>query len=122
MVIRLEPVFLGFFFACWSLALLYFVGLIPLAGTLEISLYGLYGLAAAAGWLSGNFYIHRSSKLPRALRRRLLVVYLLGPPGILYLLWAMAPPADQLAAPFVPLYAFGVFVIFFLVPVLLRPW
>ena len=57
---------------------------------------------------------------PTPIRRRFLLIYYLGPPAILGLLRSMAPWADQHAAPFVPLYAFGVFSILFLVPVTMK--
>ena len=53
------------------------------------------------------------------LRRRVFLVYFLGPPGLLYLLRAMASIEAQRAAPLVPFYAFGVFAVFFVVPILL---
>lgn len=112
----------GLFLAAWLLALLDGVGLLPLAGGLSLSLYRLYAAAAFLGWLAGNLYVQRSSRrLPRWLRRRVWMVYFIGPPGIIYLLWALAPAADQAAAPMVPIYAMGVFAVLFQVPVLLRP-
>ena len=112
---------MGLFFACWIAAALDAVGLVSLAGTLWVSLYGLYATAAALGWLAGNVYVHRRRSLPRRLARRVLVIYFIGPLGLVYLLRFMAPEAAQRAAPLVPLYAAGVFGALFLVPVLLRP-
>ncbi|HEX5758484.1 MAG TPA: hypothetical protein VF121_04780 [Thermoanaerobaculia bacterium] len=117
---RLELVLLALFLACWAVDVLALAGLVPLAGSLPLSLYGLYGLAAALGFLAGNLYVQRSRDLPRPLRRRLLLVYLSAPLGIVFLLRAMAPVAEQRAAPLVPLYALGVFAVFFLVPVSMR--
>jgi len=96
------------------------MGGVPLAGSLDLGFYPFYAIAAVSGWLAGNVYVARSAGLPRELRRRVLLVYLVGPPGLLYLLRAMAPEAAQMAAPLVPLYAFGVFAVFFYVPVTLR--
>jgi predicted ABC-type sugar transport system permease subunit len=114
---RFEPILVALSTAAWLVALLGTGGFVPLAGGLALSLYSLYGVAAVAGWLAGNVYVRRRQGLPRALVRRLLVVYLVGPPGIVFLLRAMAPVADQLAAPFVSFYAFGVYGVFFFVPV-----
>lgn len=120
---RLEPMLVGLFLACWLLAFLSAVGVISLAGSLSLSLYGLYSTAAALGWLAGNVYVHRVRRLnpPRTLRRRVLLVYWLGPPGVVHLLRAMAPAFQQAAAPLVPLYSLAVSSVFFLVPVVLRP-
>ncbi len=107
--------------ACWALVILHLMRLVPLAGAVPLGLYGLYGFAAAAGWLAGNVYVHRRAGRPRPLARRLLVVYLAGPPALVVLLRAMAPAAQQAAAPLVPLYACCVYAIFFAVPVSLAP-
>ena len=109
----------AFFVATWVVALLALVGLVDLAGSLELGLYPLYSTAAASGWIAGNAYVARSRGLPRRLQRRILLVYFLGPPGFVYLLRAMASEVAQQLAPLVPLYAFGVFGVLFLVPVLL---
>ena len=117
---RLELILVALFLACWSIVLLHMAGIVPMAGTLEIGLRGLYTLAVALGWLSGNVYVHRSRGLPGELKRRLMLIYLLGPPSLLALLRAMASVAAQQAAPIVPLYAALVFAVLFLVPVSLR--
>ncbi len=49
-----------------------------------------------------------------------MLVYLLGTPGLLYLVRALAPLPSQAFAPLAPLYASGVLAIFFLVPVTLK--
>jgi len=120
-MIRLEVALVSLFFACWSVAALAGLGLLDLAGGLPLSLYPLYSIAAALGWIFGNVYVMRSRTVPRRLRRRVLLVYFLGPPGIVYALRAMAPVEDQLLAPLVPLYSLGVYTALFLVPVVLRP-
>lgn len=120
-MIRLEVALVGLFFACWATAALGHLGLLGLAGALPLSLYPLYSIAAALGWISGNVYVMRRRTVPRRLRRRVLWVYFLGPPGVVYLLRAMAPAPEQLTAPLVPLYALGVYAALFLVPVVLRP-
>lgn len=116
---RLEPALIGLFFAGWAGALLHQWGILSLAGTLSIGLYPFFSLAAALGWVSGNVYVLRRRGLPRPMRRKVLLVYLVGPPGILFLLRSFAPAADQQVAPLVPLLGFGVFAVFFCVPVAL---
>ena len=91
----------------------------PFAGLLPLSLYQFYGLAAFLGWLSGNVYVHRSRGAPKSVRRRIWLIYFLGPLGILYLLRSMAPVTTQAAVPLAPIYGCGVFAILFLVPLTL---
>ncbi len=118
---RVEPALLAAFSAAWLLAILAGVGLVPLAGTLALDLYRLYSIAAVLGWVAGNIYVFRSRAVPQhPFRRRLLLSYLIGPPSFVYLLRALAPQAVQQAAPFVPLYSFAVYALFFLVPLTLR--
>lgn len=119
----LELALLVAFSALWVVAMLAFFGILPLAGAFDLGLYSLYSFAAALGWLAGNVYVLRRRGLPAGgrWRRRLLPTYLLGPPGVVYLLRALAPPSVQAAAPLVPLLSFLVYLIFFLVPVTLRP-
>ena len=50
----------------------------------------------------------------------MLLIYLLGPPSLIYLLRTMAPLAEQRAVPLAAVWAFGVLAIFFMVPVSLR--
>ena len=116
----MELVLLLVFSVCWILALI-LLGLgSPLAGLLDLGLYQLYGVAAFAGWLAGNVYVHRSRGLAPPVRRRLIAIYLLGPPGVLYLLRSLAPTVSQATAPLAPVYASAVYAIFFLVPLSLR--
>jgi hypothetical protein len=117
---RAEPILMALCLASWVVALLHLGGFVSLAGSLELSLYGVYSLAAVAGWLAGNVYVRRIAGvpgMPRALARRLLIAYLCGPPAFVFLIRAMAPAREQLAAPFVPLYAFAVYTVLFFVPV-----
>lgn len=116
---RLEPILLAFFFACWLAVLLQGVGA-PLADTIVLFPRSLYMVAVVTGWFAGNLYIRRRAQVPKSLRSRFLMAYLLGPPGIFFLLWAMTPKALQEQAPLVPVYAVGVSGVLFLVPVLLR--
>jgi hypothetical protein len=115
-VSRLELVLLAFFAACWAVVALHLAGLAPLTGSFPLDLYPLYGVAGLAGSLAGNVYVARARRLPREQHRRTLLVYFAGPPGLLFLLRAMAPAAVQAAAPLVPVWAFGVFAVFFVVP------
>lgn len=118
---RFEVILLGLFLACWLLSLLSFTHVLSLAGSLPLALYPYYAVAVALGWAFGILYMQRTRdfKDPQ-LRRRFLFIYYLGPPAVLVLLRAMAPVAYQRAAPLVPLWAFGVFSILFLVPVTMR--
>lgn len=119
-ITRGDAIVLGLFLACWALSLLSFTRVVALAGSLPLTLYSYYGVAVALGWAFGIVYVRRTWGLPTPIRRRFLLIYYLGPPAILGLLRSMAPWADQRAAPFVPLYAFGAFSILFLVPVTMK--
>jgi glycine cleavage system H protein len=72
-------------------------------------------------WTAGHVYLVRARGIPPPLRRRIFLVYFLGPPGLLYLLRAMASLEVHRSAPFVPFYSFGVWSVFFLVQVFLMP-
>lgn len=118
---RFELTLLVVFAALWLLATLMILGYLPVAGTLDLDLYTLYSLAAALGWVAGNVYVHRSrTPAGERFRTRLLLSYLIGPPSLLCVLRALASPSVQQAAPAVPIYAIGVYSLFFLVPVTLR--
>jgi hypothetical protein len=115
---RLEVALIALGVVSWGAVLLHFWRLISLADGVELSLYGLYGLAAAAGWLAGNVYLRRPRLEPARLRRRLLLgAYLFSPTGLVSLLRAMAPAEAQAAAPLAWLYACGVYLVLFAVPV-----
>lgn len=119
--LRVEIALATTFFLTWSVALLGLWRVLPLAGILDLDLYRLYSVAAVLGWLSGNIYVLRRRSLPlQASRRRLLITYFLGPVSFVYILRALASLSTQEAAPFVPLYSFMVYGLFFLVPVTLR--
>lgn len=118
---RFELPLFGLFLACWVLVVCHALGLVSLAGTLSLSLYRLYAVAAVVGWLSGNVYVYRRRRLDREHRRRAAALWLVGPQGIPALLRAMAPVGAQAAAPAVPLYAFVVGVVFFTVPLVFGP-
>lgn len=119
--VRFELGLVVAFSAVWLLAVLALFGVLPLAGTLDLDLYRFFSIAAVLGWLAGNVYVVRTrGREEHRWRKRLLLAYLVGPPGVLYLLRALAPTFAQKAAPFVPIYGFAVYAIFFLVPVTLR--
>ena len=119
-ITRGDTIFLGLFLACWVFSILSFTRVVGFAGSLPLSLYGYYSVAVALGWGFGIVYVRRTWGLPTPIRRRFLLIYYLGPPAILALLRSMAPLDYQRVAPLVPLYAFGVFSILFLVPVTMK--
>lgn len=114
---RWELVLLALFLACWLVYLLAVFRLVTPEGTLALGFYPYYTVAVAAGWAAGNVYVYRSRDLdPESQsRRRLLAGYFLAPLGLILLLKAMMPLAFQRGAPFVGLYAFCVYGIFFFV-------
>jgi hypothetical protein len=114
-----ERSLLGFFGAAWAVSVLHLAGVLPLAAALPLSLYGYYAFAAAAGWVAGNVFVLRRRRIGG--RGLLLVLYLFGPPSLVYLLRALAPPEHQQAAPLAALWAFGVYGVFFLVPLVFPP-
>ncbi|HZF07594.1 MAG TPA: hypothetical protein VFE33_02280 [Thermoanaerobaculia bacterium] len=116
----LEVLLLGLFLAAWAVLVLSWLHLVALAGNAPIPLYSFFSFASALGWAAGTLYIQRGRKLADSDRRRLRWVYYVGPQGLVYLLRAMAPVPDLRAAPLVPLWAFGVYTVFFLVPILVQ--
>jgi hypothetical protein len=48
------------------------------------------------------------------------MAYLVPPAGLFILLWTLAPAAVRTAAPLAPVWAWGVFLVLFLVPVTFR--
>jgi hypothetical protein len=117
---RLFLIFTALFAACWVAAFADALEVAPLSGTLDLGLYPLYSLALVAGSAAGNVYAWRASRLETAERRRLLALCVGGPPGLVTMVRAMAPRAAQDSAPLVPVWAFLVFAIFFVVPLLVR--
>lgn len=118
---RAEHVAAVVFTLVWLVAWLTLANLVPLIGRLPLSLYQLYGVAAALGWLAGNVFVPRMRHVAPELKRwPFVLLYLLGPPSILGLLRALAPWEAQRAAPLVPVFATLVYGIFFLVPVSFR--
>lgn len=117
----LEVVLTGLFLGTWGLSLFYTWGRVY-PGTLDLSLYQLYGLASALGWLAGNVFVWRRRLVPDSgLRRRLALIYFLGPPSLVSLARALAPYPSVADAPLAGLYAIGVYAVFFTVPVVLKP-
>lgn len=119
---KFEQVLLGLFLACWLVYLLSVFRLLAPDGTWNPGFYPYYSLAAASGWGAGNLYVYRTRDLEESARRRFLPGYFLAPLGLLLLLKVMMPRAFQQAAPFVGVWAFGVFSIFFAVATKLRIW
>ena len=120
--VRLDLTLLVVFSVIWLVAVLGIFHVLPLAGTFDLDLYRLYSVAAVIGWVTGNIYMTRRRSLPRGTRwkKRVLLAYLLQPPGMVFLLRSLASEFEQKAAPFVPIYSLIVYMIFFLVPVTLR--
>jgi hypothetical protein len=119
--VPVELPLLLFFSVCWVVAIVVIIGGLSIAGVLPFSLYHYFGLAAFGGGIAGNVFVHRSNRLGKGSRRWLLLVYLFGPLGALALLDALGPVEQQRWVPLAPIYAFGIFGLFFLVPVSLRP-
>jgi hypothetical protein len=122
---RFELVLLALFLASWLVYLLAVLRVITPEGTLDLGgFYPYYGLSAAFGWGAGNLYVYRSRDVaPESpARRRYLAGYFLAPLGLILLLKAMTPISFQRGAPFVGVYAFGVFSIFFAVATKLKIW
>ena len=116
----MELILLLVFLLAWGAALLGITGILPLAGSFDLGLYEYYALAALLGWLAGNVFIYRSRAASGSARVGLGLVYLMGPPGLLYLVRALASLSVQVAAPMAAVYAWGVFLLLFLVPVSFR--
>lgn len=115
----LELRLLAGFSIAWLLVFLVYGGALPAAGRVSLDLYTFYSIAAVLGWLAGNVYQLRRQPEKKLVGPSDLLVYLVGPPSLLLLLRAMAPRAEQAAAPFVPIYSLAVYGIFFLIPVTL---
>ncbi len=117
---RLEPILLGIFTLGWIVAIFILAVGRSLDNPLPVSLYHLYGLAVFGGWLSGNVYVQRTVSTPRKQRLGALLVYLFGPPGLLFLTHGLSSVDSQARVPLAPVYALGVYVVFFMVPVSFR--
>ena len=117
---RLEPVLFGIFTLGWLLAIFILAIGRSLDSPLPVSLYHLYLLAVFGGWLSGNVYVQRTASTPRKERVRALLVYLLGPPGLLFVTHGLTSVQSQARVPLAPVYAFGIYIVLFMVPVSFR--
>ena len=113
---------LGLFLACWLVYLLAVFRVLTPDGTWNPGFYPYYTVAAASGWGAGNLYVYRTRDLDEKDRRRYMPGYFLAPLGLILLLKVMMPLAFQRMAPFVGVWAFGVFSIFFSVATKLRIW
>jgi hypothetical protein len=113
---RFEIILLALGLAGWSVSLVSLLGGRSLAGLTPVGLYALYGTASVLGWGLGNLYVARARGEARVIRRVLLSLYLLAPPGVLFALWATARTQLQIGAPLAPVYASGIFGVLFLVP------
>jgi hypothetical protein len=115
---RLDLAVAGVCLGAWLLAAAFL--LVPaLRADGALPANALFAFAAAVGWLAGNLYV-QGTRSTVALRRVLLPLYLGGPPGLVWLYWSWVPLAARLVHPLAPLWALGVFAVFFLVPVTLR--
>lgn len=117
---RLELVLLGLSFLCWTFSFLIVTIDPDLRAGFGIGLYGLYVASLFLGWLAGNVYNFRRRRLPHPAGRMLITIYLFGPPSVIFLLWALAPAAVRAAVPLAPVYGYGIFIVFFLVPISFR--
>ena len=118
---RIELVLVSLFLASWVVFVLDAVGLLRLAGALPLALYPFFSLAASLGWGAGLGYSVRRRGLEARMRRAAWVVYFFGPPGILHVVRAMAPVELQRLQPLVPLLGWGVYSVFFAVPLVVAP-
>jgi hypothetical protein len=117
---RYEAGLLGLFLACWAVYLLGFSGVLALAGSLGRSFYLYDSIAAALGWGGGNLFVYRDRDLDPGVRRLFLNGYYFAPFGLIFLIHAMWPAADQHAAPLAGIYALAVFSVFFVVAIKLK--
>ncbi len=117
---RAEIAVLSVGLSCWVASLVLLLLRRPAAGPFVYGLYAFYAVAATLGTLAGHCYVARRRALPLSIRPLLRIVYVVGPPGLLFLLWALTSPPSRHASPLAPLYAYGVYVVFFLVPATLR--
>ncbi len=113
-----ELILLAFSVASLFVALLADLGWITIEGSLRFGLYPFYSIVALGGWISGNVYVSRTEG--RVMRRPLFLFYLMIPLGPIFLMRSMAPALEQQEAPLVPLFAYGVYAVFFMVPVTFR--
>jgi len=115
---RFETIVAGICLGGWLLTGVFLLA--PVPGIHGLGPPGaLFPFAAALGWIVGNLYVARSKKSGLA-RHGLLALYYGGPTGLVWLWWAIQPATARRLAPLAPLWALGVFSVFYLVPVTLR--
>jgi len=117
---KIEVILTALFLACWTVSIAVFFQILRIDGTALLGFYGLDAISAGLGWLFGNVYVQRTRKMEKRDRRLFWPLYFFGPLGIVYLLRCMESLAFQQAAPFALIYAWCVFSIFFVVPVVVR--
>jgi hypothetical protein len=117
---RFELISAGLFLACWIVFLLDFVGVLDLAGDRPLGFYPIYGLSGFLGSIAGNVFAYRLRRLPDGELRRLLLLYVAAPPGLVLLVRSFASHAEQQASPLVPFLAIAIYGIFFSVPLVVR--
>jgi hypothetical protein len=119
---KVEMAFMAFCLAAWALALLVAADVVDLSDRLFLSPRQLFAIAAALGWVCGNILVQRVRGFDSGMTRRFWALYFFGPPGMLYLLRALAPRLQQDGdvVNFIPLLSFFVYAALFFVPVVLR--
>ena len=121
MLTRLEGPLLFGFAVLWLEVLIDTAGYHFLAGRVDLGLYHFFAFAAVLGWLAGNFFTVRRRLFPEpSYRSYLLAAWLGGPPSLLFLLHNLVPRSAQQQQPMVPVWALGVFLLFFVLPVSLE--
>jgi len=113
---RFEVFLLALGLTAWCVSLVSLLSGRRLAGMSPVALYPLYTTASVLGWGLGNLFVARVRGENRVVWRVLLPLYLLAPPGVLFALWATASTELQVGIPLAPIYASGIFVVLFLVP------
>lgn len=115
---RIELPLVALFTLIWAMVAAEAWSLVHFAGRFDPGLYGLYGLAGLLGSIAGNVYVFR--RLQGAGDRLSFATWLGGPPSLIFLLWALVPNSVRFDMPLVPLWATGVYGIFFAVPLSMR--
>ena len=118
----LERTLLAVCLVGWGLASAAASGVLRVGSLLPLGLYPLYGFAGALGWGAGIVYsLRRRAYAAAGLRRRLLLLLLCGPPAWIFLLHEMDSVGLQIVAPLAPVWGLGGYLVFFAVPVGMRP-
>lgn len=117
---RLERGVLALGLAGWPTAALVLLFEGPWRGALPATLYQYFAVATLLGWVAGNLCVQRRRRLDPGLGRRLGWLYLVCPPALLFVLRGLAASQEYMSAPLVPIYAAGVYTVFFALPITLR--